>query len=99
MARARERKDPVFERLAGLAANVLDAPMAVVTGAQEQTLAHVGSAEFARLVRAAGPVVLDDAREDERTQGLAAVKSGKVLAYAGVPLTLPGGAIGVLAVA
>ena len=99
MARARERKDPVFERLAALAANVLDAPMAMVTGAQEQTLAHVGSAELARLVRAAGPVVIDDAREDERTQGLAAVKSGKVLAYAGVPLTLPGGAIGVLAVA
>ena len=61
MARARERKDPAFERLAGLAAKVLGAPMAIVTGDEHQTLAQVGSAEPAKLVRAAGPAVVDDA--------------------------------------
>jgi signal transduction histidine kinase len=99
MARARERKDPAFERLARLAAKVLGAPTAMVTGAQQQTLAQVGSAELARLVRATGPLVVDDAREHPQTEGLAAVKSGKALAYAGVPLTLPGRAVGMLAVA
>ena len=48
MARARERKDPAFERLAGLAAKVLGAPMAIVTGDEHQTLAQVGSAEHLR---------------------------------------------------
>ena len=51
-------------------------------------------------MRSSEPLVVEDAREHELTQGLAIVKSGKALAYAGVPLTLPGGyVVGTLCVA
>ena len=51
------------------------------------------------VVRTAEPLVVDDAREHELTKGLAIVKCGKALAYAGVPLALPSGfVIGTLCV-
>ena len=55
----------------------------------------------ARHVVAAGePLIVEDAREHELTKGLASVKSGKVLAYAGLPLALRGGhVVGTLCVA
>ena len=51
-------------------------------------------------MRTAAPLVVRDAREDDLTKGLAVVKSGKALAYLGVPLTLASGfVIGTLCVA
>ena len=51
MPRARESKDPAFERLAGLAAKVLDAPMAMVTlidGPHLHALGRVGPPDLAK---------------------------------------------------
>ena len=110
------QKVEAFDRLANLAATFVKAPMAMVTlldGTHLHTLSRVGPADlakgprapvkdtFCRHVVAAGePLVIGDAREHEPTSGLASVKSGKVLAYAGLPLALPGGhVLGTLCVA
>ena len=102
---ARQHED-AFDRLAGLARTFSSAPMAMVTLLDDRTC-HVRPRRAARARQGSaraghrsvlparrhhgGALVVDDAREHELTQGLAAVKSGKVLAYAGVPLALPGG--------
>ena len=116
MARARVKKDDAFDRLAGLAAKVLDAPIGMVTRLDEthlHVLGRVGPADLAKagrapvkdtfcqhVVRAGEPLVVADAREHELTKSLAAVKSGKALAYLGMPLALPGGPVfGTLCVA
>src|SRR6476661_6080281 len=103
------RKDPTFERLAGLAAKVLDAPMAMVTlidGPHLHALGRVGPPDLAKpgrtpvkdtfcrhAVAAGETLVVEDAREHALTNELAVVKSGKALAYAGAPLTLGSGAV------
>lgn len=109
------RKDPAFERLAGLAAKLLDAPMALVTlidGPHLHALGRVGPPDLAKpgrtpakdtfcrhAVASGETLVVEDAREHELTKGLAVVKSGKALAYAGVPLRLDGVVLGTLCVA
>lgn len=109
-------KVEAFERLAGLAASFTGAPMAMVAvldATHLHPLGRVGRADLARsprtavketfcrqVVAAGEPLIVGDAREHELTKGLASVKSGKVLAYAGVPLMLPGGPVlGTLSVA
>jgi PAS domain-containing protein len=106
----------VFDRLAGLAAKVLDAPIAMVTQLDDthlHALGRVGPPDLAKggraavkdtfcqhVVRSGEPLVVPDAREHELTKSLAAVKSGKALAYLGTPLALPSGVVlGTLCVA
>ena len=55
---------------------------------------------FCRHVVGAGePLIVADARQSELTRGMAVVKSGKALAYLGVPLVLRGHVLGTLCVA
>jgi PAS domain S-box-containing protein len=100
-------QEEAFDRLAGLARKVLKAPTAMITLLDDAHLhakSCAGPRDVVKsgrtpvketfcqhVVRSGEPLVVDDAREHELTSGLAAVKSGKALAYAGVPLTLHGG--------
>jgi PAS domain S-box-containing protein len=87
--------------------------MAMVTlidGPHLHVLGRVGPADLAKprtpvsdtfcqhAVSSAQTLVVDDAREHDLTKGLAVVKSGKVLAYAGAPLA-GGAVVGALCVA
>ena len=96
------QKVDAFDRLANLAARFVGAPIAMVTLLDDthlHALSRVGPADLAKsgrapvkdtfcqhVVAAGEPLIVDDAREHELTKGLAVVKSGKVLAYAGIPL-------------
>ena len=109
------QKAEAFERLAGLAARFTGAPMAMVALLDDphlHTLARVGPPHLAKAGRApvkdtfcrhvvsgGEALIVDDAREHSLTKGLASVKSGKVLAYAGIPLPLGGLVLGTLCVA
>ena len=110
------KKADAFERVAELAATVARAPMAMVGLLDDthlHALARVGAPDLAtaprtalaesfcrHVVAGAEPLVVEDAREHGLTKGLVSVKSGKVLAYAGLPLTLRGGhVLGTLCVA
>src|SRR5215210_6178708 len=109
-------QEEAFDRLAGLAVKVLKAPVGMVTLLNDTHMhvkSCVGMPELAEagrlpvtesfcqhVVAASEPLIVKDAREHERTKDLAIVKSGMALAYAGVPLTLPGGlTVGTLCVA
>ena len=108
--------EEAFDRLAGLARKVLKAPVAMVALLDDRHLhikACIGRPELAKarripatesfcqhVVASEEALVVNDAREHELTRDLAAVNSGQVLAYAGVPLKLQGGfVIGTLSVA
>jgi PAS domain S-box-containing protein len=104
--------EEAFDRLAGLARKVFKTPIAMVTLLDDTRLEakscagprHLASSPLKEtfcqhVVRASEPLVVDDAREHELTKGLAIVKCGKALAYAGVPLKLHGYVIGTLCVA
>ena len=100
-------QEEAFDRLAGLTRKVLKAPTAMITLVDDTHLhakSCAGQRDLVKngrtpvketfcqhVVRSGEPLVVEDAREHELTKGLAAVKSGKALAYAGVPLTLHGG--------
>ena len=109
-------QEEAFDRLAGLARKVLKAPVAMVALLDDRHLhvkACVGQPELAKarrvpvsqtfcqhVVTTETSLVVNDAREHELTRDLAIVNAGKVLAYAGVPLKLPGGLVlGTLSVA
>ena len=101
------QKVDAFDRLANLAARFVGAPIAMVTLLDDthlHALSRVGPPDLAKsgrapvkdtfcqhVVASTEPLIVDDAREHELTKGLAVVKSGKVLAYAGIPLRLPSG--------
>jgi PAS domain S-box-containing protein len=108
--------EEAFDRLAGLARTVLKAPVAMVALLDDRHLhvkACLGQPELVKarrvpatesfcqhVVTAGEALVVDDAREHALTRDLAVVNSGKVLAYAGVPLKLHGGfVVGTLSVA
>jgi PAS domain S-box-containing protein len=107
--------EEAFDRLAGLAAKVLGAPIGMVSLLDERHLhvkACVGLPQLGRarrlpaaesfcrhVVTADEPLVIVDAREHELTRELTIVNAGKVLAYAGVPLKLRGFVVGALSVA
>src|SRR5215218_2194957 len=108
--------EEAFDRLAGLARKVLKAPVGMVTLLDDTHMhvkSCVGMPELAKagrvpvtesfcqhVVASSEPLIVKDAREHEQTKDLAIVKSGMALAYAGVPLTLPGGVtVGTLCVA
>jgi PAS domain S-box-containing protein len=102
-----------FDRLSGLAARLLGTGHAKVTLFTDQDTVVGGhglppgvvggpalltGALSAFVVRTAAPLVVPCAAEDERVAGLAAVTSGQVQAYLGVPLVAASGHIvGVLA--
>jgi PAS domain S-box-containing protein len=107
--------EDAFDRLAGLARKVLKAPVGMVSLLDDRHLhvkSCVGLPALAKAGRVPAtdsfcqhvviteePLVVNDAREHELTRGLAIVKSGMALAYAGVPLVLSGGfVIGALSV-
>lgn len=95
------RSEP-FDRIARLAARLLDAPVALlsVLGADEQVvLGATGAGAWAadgpaglthpfcrRVVDRAAPLLLGDAREHARLSTSAAVTSRGLVAYAGVPV-------------
>jgi GAF domain-containing protein len=105
-----------FDRLARLAARVVDAPVALVSAVdsdrqffksclglpepwasrRETPLSH----SFCQhVVAAREPMMISDAREDERLRGNLAIRDLGVIAYLGVPLiTRDGHAIGTLCV-
>src|SRR5215208_65542 len=105
-----------FDRLARLAARVVDAPVALVSGVdrdrqffksclglpepwatrRETPLSH----SFCQhVVAAREPVIVSDAREDERLLDNLAIRDLGVIAYLGVPLiTRDGHAVGTLCV-
>ncbi len=110
------QKSDAFDRLANLAARFVGAPIAMVTLLDDthlHALSGVGPPDLAtsgrapvkdtfcqHVVASTEPLIVDDAREHDLTKGLAVVKSGKVLAYAGIPLKLPSGdVLGTLCVA
>jgi GAF domain-containing protein len=89
---------PGLERLAGLAGTVMKAPIATVILSEGGDVREL--AALRRHVEQSGePLRVGDAREHELTNGMAVVKSGKLLAYLGVPLVLDGAVVGVLSVA
>ena len=110
------QKVDAFDRLANLAARFVGAPIAMVTLLDDthlHALSRIGPPDLAKsgrapvkdtfcqhVVASTEPLIVDDAREHDLTKGLAVVKSGKVLAYAGIPLRLPSGhVLGTLCVA
>ncbi len=110
------KQSEAFDRVARLAATFVKAPMAMVAlldGTHLHALSRIGPPDlakaqrtpvkdvFCRHVVASGEaLIVKDAREHEQTAGLASVKSGKVLAYAGIPLRLASGhVLGTLCVA
>ena len=110
------QKTDAFDRLANLAATFVGAPIAMVTLLDDthlHALSRIGPPDLAKsgrapvketfcqhVVASTEPLIVDDAREHELAKGLAVVKSGKALAYAGIPLRLPSGLVlGTLCVA
>src|SRR4051812_1058773 len=107
--------EAAFDRLAGLARKLLKAPVGMVSLLDDTHLhvkSCVGLPDLAEagrvpvtesfcqhVVITERALVVEDAREHELTRELAIVKSGMALAYAGVPLVLPGGfVVGTLSV-
>ena len=108
--------DESFDRLARLAAKVVNAPVALVSGVdrdrqyfksclglpepwatrRETPLSH----SFCQhVVAAREPVIISDARKDERLLDNLAIRDLRVIAYLGVPLiTREGHAVGTLCV-
>ena len=104
--------EEAFDRLTGLARKMFGTPIAMMTLLDDTQLRakscagprHLAASPLKEtfcqhVVRTSAPLAVGDAREHELTKGLAIVKCGKALAYAGVPLTLPSGfVIGTLCV-
>jgi GAF domain-containing protein len=107
---------PSFDRLARLAAHVLNAPVALVSlvdadrqffksclGLPEPWASQRGtplSHSFCQhAVASREPLLVDDAREHELLRDNLAIRDMGVIAYAGIPLIIPGGhALGTLCV-
>lgn len=104
---------PALSRLAALAARLLGAPSGqvslvgqdqVVMGGSGQAESTVGRASPAGdslctvTAMAGGPLLVDDARADERVRGLPPVTTGAVRSYLGVPLVVDDVAVGALCV-
>ncbi|MBW3609988.1 MAG: SpoIIE family protein phosphatase [Actinobacteria bacterium] len=104
-----------FDRLAGLAALLLEAPMAFVTVVDDRRSwfkSCIGAPEgrdrqipirssFCQYVVTSGqPLIVDDARRDPRTAGNPGIDTMGFSAWAGFPVTAPGGEVlGTLSVA
>jgi GAF domain-containing protein len=107
---------PSFDRLARLAAHVLNAPVALVSlvdadreffksclGLPEpwasERQAPLTHSFCQHAVASREPLLVDDAREHETLRDNLAIRDIGVIAYAGIPLIMPGGhAIGALCV-
>ena len=99
-------QEEAFDRFTRLAAALLHAPVSLVTlvdadrqffksswGVPEEVPrdAPLSTALCKHVVAAKAPLVLDDARLDERFEDNPLVRDHTVIAYAGVPLTLSNG--------
>ncbi len=97
-----------FDRLAGLAALLLEAPLAFVTivdhrrswfksciGVPEGSDREVpvGSSFCQYVIDSSRPLIVDDARRDPRTADNPAIDAMGVAAWAGFPVTSPGGEV------
>lgn len=100
--------DDRFDRLAGLAALLLKAPMAFVTVVDDRRSwfkSCIGLSDEAGreipltssfcqyVIESSRPLIVDDARRDRRTAANPAVETMGVAAWAGYPVTAPGGEV------
>ncbi len=97
-----------FDRLAGLAALLLEAPVALITVVDDQRSwfkscigvpvggehqVPVGSSFCQYVIDSSRPLIVDDARHDTRTAGNPSIDALGVAAWAGYPVTAPSGEV------